>query len=141
MSAIPPLLRRRLRAEPPEPRCAYCHTPERLLGLPLEADHIIPTAAGGQTALSNLCLCCRVCNGHKSDRVKARAPQTGRLVKLFHPRRQKWPDHFAWAADSPRIVGLTAAGRATVAALQMNNNLIVNLRALWVTLGLHPLEE
>jgi len=39
-----------------------------------------------------------------------------------------------------RILGLTATGRATVEALQMNNDLIVNLRSLWVILGLHPAE-
>ena len=41
MSRIPTSLRSALYAEKPEPRCAYCQSPERLLGIPLEADHII----------------------------------------------------------------------------------------------------
>lgn len=140
MSAIPPQIKRRLHAEFPQPRCAYCHSLEALLGIPLEADHIIPTARKGRTVLANLCQCCRVCNGHKADRVQARDPLTGRLVKLFHPRRQNWASHFRWGEDGTKIIGLTATGRATVAALQMNNDLIVNLRSLWVILKLHPQE-
>lgn len=140
MSSIPPRLRRRLRAEAVALRCAYCHSPENLLGMPLEADHIIATAHGGQTVIANLCLACRTCNGHKWQLSRARDPLTNRLVKLFHPRRQKWPEHFQWSADGTHLVGLTAAGRATIEALQMNNEPIINLRSLWVRLGLHPAE-
>jgi hypothetical protein len=140
VSAIPSFLRAALRAEFPAPRCAYCHSPERLLGIPLEGDHIIPKARGGKTESRNLCFCCRVCNALKHDKTEARDPKTGRRVSLFHPRRQIWLKHFAWSADGAQIVGLTAAGRATVDALQMNNDLITNLRGLWVTLGLHPVE-
>lgn len=140
MSSIPPVLRRRLRAEAFELLCAYCHSPEKLLGMPLEADHIVATSRGGKTVITNLCLACRTCNGHKWQITKARDPITNRLVNLFHPRRQKWPEHFQWSADGTRLIGLTATGRATIDALQMNNDLIVNLRSLWVRLGLHPVE-
>lgn len=138
MSAIPSTLKQALRAEFPDLICAYCHSPEKLLGIPLEGEHIVPQAQGGRTIIANLCLSCRVCNGHKSVKTKARDPQTGRTVRLFHPRRQSWQEHFEWSADGTRIIGLTATGRATVAALQMNNDLITNLRSLWVMLRLHP---
>src|SRR5262245_46580039 len=72
VSSIPPLLRQRLRAEAGELRCAYCHSPERLLGIPLEADHIIATARGGKTVIANLCLSCRTCNGRKWQITTAR---------------------------------------------------------------------
>ncbi len=39
-----------------------------------------------------------------------------------------------------QIIGLTTIGRATVEALKMNNDLITNLRSLWVILKLHPLD-
>ncbi|MEP7339676.1 MAG: HNH endonuclease [Acidobacteriota bacterium] len=87
MSSIPPVLRRRLRAEAVELLCAYCHGPEKLLGMPLEADHIIATSRGGKTVIANLCLACRTCNGHKWQTAKACDPLTNRLVNLFHPRR------------------------------------------------------
>jgi hypothetical protein len=40
------------------------------------------------------------------------------MVRLFHPRRDLWPDHFAWIG--PHIVGLMPTGRATVNVLQLN---------------------
>ena len=141
MRSLPTALRRAVRAEFSDPRCAYCQSLERLLGLPLEVDHIVPTAAGGRTVISNLCLCCRSCNGFKWRQTHARDPQTGRRVRLFHPRRQRWSRHFTWSTDGIRIVGVTATGRATVAALRMNNELIVALRELWAALRLHPMKE
>jgi HNH endonuclease len=141
VSPIPLSLRRALRAEFPEPRCAYCHSPEQLLGMPLEVDHIIPEAASGKTELANVCLCCRTCNSYKGQRIYARDPQTGRQVRIFHPRRQQWTRHFAWSADGVRLLGLTASGRATIEALQMNNHLISHLRQLWIALRLHPREQ
>jgi hypothetical protein len=57
----------------------------------------------------------------------ARDPQTGRQVVLFYPRRQRWKDHFRW--DGVRVVGLTAKGRATIAALRLNHALILAIRA------------
>ena len=140
MSAVPVLLERALRKENPIPRCAYCHSPEYLLGFPLEVDHIIPQSLDGPTVLINLCWACRSCNGYKWHHTHGRDPQTERRVRLFHPRRQTWLRHFRWSDDGTRIVGLTATGRATVVALQMNHDLITNLRGLWKVLQLHPQE-
>ena len=139
MRAVPSALRKVLRAEFPDPFCAYCLSPERLLGLPLEADHIIPLAAGGKTVIDNLCWCCRSCNAHKWHRTYARDPQTRRLVRLFNPRQQRWETHFEWTSDGTRIAGQTGTGRAAVEALQMNNELIVELRSLWLVLRCHPM--
>ena len=36
------------------------------------------------------------------------------------------------------IIGLTATGRATIAALRLNNPEIVAARSLWVQAGWHP---
>jgi HNH endonuclease len=134
-------LRRALRAEFPEPRCAYCHSPEQLLGMPLGVDQIIPEVGDGKTESANGCLCCRTCNSYKGRRIYARDPQTGRQVRLFHPRGQQWTRHFAWSADGVRLIGITATGRATIEALQMNNDLIAHLRQLWIALRLHPREQ
>jgi hypothetical protein len=141
VSPIPLSLRRALRAEFSEPRCAYCHSPEQLPGMPLEVDHIIPEAASGKAELANVCLCCRTCNSYKGRRIYAPDPLMGRRVRIFHPRRQQWRRHFAWSADGVRLIGLTASGRATIEALQMNNHLIAHLRQLWIALRLHPREQ
>lgn len=68
-------------------------------------------------------------------------PLTGRRVKLFNPRRQQWTRHFTWSADGARIIGLTACGRATVDALQLNNVFSVTVRREWVKAGWHPPED
>jgi len=141
VSSIPVSLHRALRAEFPEPRCAYCHSPERLLGMPLEVDHIIPEALGGQTEFANICLCCRTCNSYKWQHTHSRDPHTGRRVRLFHPRQQRWRAHFAWSADGLHLIGRTATGRTTIEALRMNNALIVHLRQLWGILRLHPADQ
>ncbi|MEA5469208.1 hypothetical protein VB714_10030 [Spirulina sp. 06S082] len=57
---------------------------------------------------------------------------------MFNSRQQRWSDHFQWSKDGTEIIGLTACGRATVAALQLNNSLAVVVRRNWVRAGWHP---
>jgi hypothetical protein len=45
-------------------------------------------------------------------------PDTKKIVPLFNPRRHMWLRHFRW--DGPLLAGLTPAGRATVAVLEIN---------------------
>jgi hypothetical protein len=53
-------------------------------------------------------------------------PATGELVRLFHPRRDQWNQHFA--RKGAEIVGLTPVGRATTKLLNMNAARRVQLR-------------
>jgi hypothetical protein len=104
-------------------RCGYCLTQEALVGTPMEVDHIIPESLGGQTEEANLWLACSLCNDHKNDRIAALDPETGEYVRLFDPRRQQWHEHFMWSVNGEQILGLTATGRATAVALQLNRPL------------------
>jgi len=45
-------------------------------------------------------------------------PESGALVRLFHPRQDQWDEHFE--RNGVLIVGRTAVGRATVGLLKMN---------------------
>jgi len=119
-------------------RCGYCLAQQIAINWLLEVEHIIPTAAGGSDDEENLWLSCTACNRYKGTQVKARDPSTGRLVKLFNPRRQKWARHFRWSEDGTEIVGLTACGRATIEALKLNNELAKRARAIWRDAGIHP---
>ena len=56
-------------------------------------------------------------------------------VPLFHPRRQRWQDHFEWSKDGEQVIGRTAVGRSTIIALQLNRELVVNARRLWLSAG------
>jgi hypothetical protein len=104
----------------------------------LEIEHIIPRAAGGVDEESNLWLACRLCNNFKSSLSRYPDPQTKRATALFHPRKQTWCDHFEWSDDGIRILGKTACGRATVAALRLNNLVAITVRRYWVEAGWHP---
>ena len=119
-------------------RCGYCLSAEELTGIPCDVDHIIPMSVGGQTIEENLWLVCSPCNQRKSDRTSASDPLTRRIVRLFNPRTDDWADHFVWAADGLLMMGTTAVGRATVAALQLNREMLVNARRRWIQGGWHP---
>jgi hypothetical protein len=119
-------------------RCGYCLTAEAVVGTPMEVDHLIPEALGGQTEEANLWLACSLYNDHKSGRTTAADAATGEVVRLFDPRRQVWGEHFRWTGEGDRIVGLTPTGRATVVALNMNRVSLVKARQAWVRVGWHP---
>jgi hypothetical protein len=118
--------------------CGYCRTPESIVGFRLSVEHIIPEARGGLTVEENLWLACYACNEFKGVRTHARDPLTGKRVRLWNPRRQKWPEHFSWSHDGTETIGATACGRATVAALQLNRPELVAARSLWVQVGWWP---
>jgi hypothetical protein len=90
-------------------------------------DHIIPKQHGGSDDPSNLALACFHCNLRKGPNLTGIDPDTGVLVPLFHPRRERWEAHFA--LRETLIVGLTPMGRTTVRVLQMNAVDRVQLRA------------
>jgi hypothetical protein len=119
-------------------RCGYCRTPESIAGFRLSIEHIIPEAKGGQTVEENPWLACHACNEFKAARIQGRDPKTGRRVRLWNPRRQKWLDHFSWSSDGSQIVGETPCGRATVTALHLNRPELLAARSLWVQVGWWP---
>ncbi|MCC6629966.1 MAG: HNH endonuclease [Chloroflexi bacterium] len=121
-------------------RCGYCRSSEQVTGNPLVLDHLQPRARGGTDVEANLWPACSQCNSFKQARVRARDPESGAVVPLFDPRRQRWEDHFAWTEGGRLIVGRTSTGRATVTALRLNRPLLVAARGLWIDAGLHPPE-
>lgn len=137
---ISPTLRQKI-AETARHRCGYCQTAAALIGMPLEIEHIIPEAQGGSSAETNLWLACSNCNQKKWTKTTAVDPQTGGEEPLFNPRQQTWKDHFVWDAIGLYIVGLTATGRATIEALDMNNAYILHTRQIWIQWGLHPPQD
>ncbi len=107
-------------------RCEYCGLAQIGQEAIFHVDHITPLAAGGETILGNLALACVSCSLRKGARQRAIDPVTGALADLFHPRHESWRLHFRW--EGFRIVGLTPAGRATVAVLSLNRALALAIR-------------
>lgn len=119
-------------------RCGYCQTQAEVIGQPMQIDHLIPEAAGGETVEENLWMACVSCNQRKGIRTEFADPQTGKMVPLYNPALQEWNQHFKWSEDATEMIGLTQVGRATIEALQLNRNLLVKTRRRWVLAGWHP---
>ena len=140
MSAhISDTLRREV-AERANHRCEYCQTAQRISGAQMHVDHIIPLVHGGTSYEQNLCLACAWCNSYKSTQTRGIDLQTGAEAPLYNPRTQTWAEHFRWQENGYEIVGMTPSGRATVAALKMNNEYILPARRQWALAGWHPPE-
>jgi hypothetical protein len=136
MTTIPASLRR-LVIQRSDNRCEYCKISQVSQVATFHIDHIVPVVAGGETIAENLALACVSCSLRKGARQLLEDAETGEVVSIFNPRQQKWEEHFVW--DDVRIIGLTAIGRATVQALDLNRSTMVAIRAEEKLLGRHPL--
>jgi hypothetical protein len=125
-------------AERAHHRCEYCHAPESIFNAVLEVEHITPIVAGGTNTEDNLALACRSCNGFKGSRRSSIDPESGQEERLYHPRQDRWDDHFSVSADSCEIAVLTGIGRVTALCLKMNSRAQLTARPFWVQLGLFP---
>jgi 5-methylcytosine-specific restriction endonuclease McrA len=88
--------------------CQYCRMHETLQGATFHIEHIIPLCQRGRSDLENLALACPGCNLHKASRVTANDPVTREEVRLFHPIRQHWAEHFRF--HGCQVEGLTEVG-------------------------------
>lgn len=120
-------------------RCEYCRAPEAVFNMPFEVEHIIPRDKEGLNVASNLALACRSCNLNKSNHIEGIDPITQELAPLFHPRKDKWAEHFTRdQLFSFNLRGLTPIGRATISQLRMNSPLQLAARERWSELQLFP---
>jgi hypothetical protein len=93
---------------------------------PFQIDHIIARQHGGETELENLALACLHCNRFKGPNVAGFDPNTGEIVRLFHPRHDRWEERFEW--DGPELKPLTQIGRVTILVLLINDPEVVAVR-------------
>jgi hypothetical protein len=110
--------------------CEYCLCPESHSLSTFALEHIEPLAEGGPDDEANLAYSCSGCNGFKGTATTGTDPESGEEVRLYHPRRDEWSEHFTWSEDSLSLVGLTPVGRATIERLRLNRTGVVNLRRL-----------
>lgn len=117
-------------------RCEYCLIREEDTGFPQQIDHIVSRKHGGSSSADNLALACIVCNRHKGSDVASIDARTGEVVRLFHPRRDRWLDHFRIRGE--QIEPLTEVGRVTVELLRLNTGERLSERRLLQSLGDYP---
>jgi hypothetical protein len=101
--------------------------------VPFEIDHIRSRKHRGSTAASNLALTCVYCNGYKGPNLSGIDPVTGKLTRLFHPRRHKWSYHFRY--EDGTLIGRTAIGRTTIDVLRINLPNLVAIRQMLIEDG------
>jgi hypothetical protein len=131
---IPSDLRKQI-IERDEGRCQFCRLSQDGQSGRFHIDHVIPRGAGGVTEASNLVLACVHCNLRKATKLMGVDQMSGTSVALFHPLRQQWNEHFIMRVDGT-CVGVTPAGRATVAALCMNDEIALVARRMQIFYGL-----
>jgi len=107
-------------------RCEYCHLPAAFHPAPFQIDHIIARQHRGTTSLDNLALECIHCNRFKGPNIAGTDPESAELVRLFHPRRDNWTDHFFW--NGSRVEARTPIGRTTAELLRINDPQVVAVR-------------
>ena len=107
--------------------CEYCHASEKWQYVLFTVDHVIPLSQNGRDTIDNLALACFHCNRRKSAKTTAVDPESGLEVSLFNPRESLWSEHFIWSADGLKVIGLTQVGKATITALDLNRERIINM--------------
>jgi hypothetical protein len=105
--------------------CEYCRLPQHASRLRFVLDHVIARQHVVRDEIGNLALCCGRCNLHKGPNIAGIDPDSGELTRLFHPRQDRWTEHFRWDAESI----MSPIGRATVAVLAMNQPSQLAVRA------------
>lgn len=117
-------------------KCEYCLIADNRSAKHHQVDHVYAEKHGTPTTLPNLCLSCYYCNHYKGSDLCSIDPLTGAIVNLFHPRNDRWEDHFS--ITNAVINGKTAVGRVTVELLQMNALDRVAERQILTRLGEYP---
>ena len=109
-------------------RCEYCHLPQAAaLMLTFHIEHIHAQQHVNDDSPENLALSCPDCNFHKGPNLTTLDSRTREIVALFHPRQDKWDDHFEYCGAI--ISGLSPIGQATIRLLRMNSVERVEMRA------------
>jgi hypothetical protein len=127
---------RRLVTERAREQCEYCRFPQTASLFAFEMEHIIAEKHDGTTDSENLALSCPCCNRFKGSDIGSIDPETQQLTPFFHPRLQRWSDHFQLEGGS--IVPLTPEGRVTAKILQFNLSERILEREQLIQMGAYP---
>ncbi len=116
--------------------CEYClvHEDDTFWGC--QVDHIIARKHGGATESANLAWACACCNNAKGSDLGTLAGHPSKLVRLFHPRTDRWADCFQM--QGVRIESENDIGAATVMLLQFNSDSRLRERSILAETGRYP---
>jgi hypothetical protein len=117
--------------------CEYCRIHEADAGYSHQVDHVISRKHGGSSEIDNLAYACFLCNRHKGPDIASVDPQTGKIVRLFNPRTDKWGDHFR--IDGEMVRSLSGVAQVTIRLLRINAPERLAERRIMQRLGRYPL--
>jgi len=115
-------------------RCEYCRMPQSYAHYRFHYEHIIALQHGGTSHPDNLAYASSICNWKKGPNLSSVLEEDGPLIRLFHPRKDHWPDHFEVVEGV--IYSRTDVGAATIKLLEFNHPDILIERRELVRLGL-----
>ena len=130
-------LQRRIRERAGD-ACEYCLVPQSAIVFAFPIDHIIARQHGGPTRAANLALACPQCNLRKGPNLAGVDPVSQQIVRLFHPRQDRWSDHFRFRWRGPRLLGQTPVARATIRVLGINRKEALAVRRMLIAEGVFP---
>jgi 5-methylcytosine-specific restriction endonuclease McrA len=116
--------------------CEYCRRPEMDGFIRYQSDHIISRKHGGKTVLENLAHTCPICNNCKGSDLSTVLGVADKLIRLFHPRKDHWFDHFK--VEDGLILPKTEVGEATIKLLKFNEVNRILERLDLIEAGLFP---
>ncbi|MEM1327983.1 MAG: HNH endonuclease signature motif containing protein [Bacteroidota bacterium] len=70
--------------------CEYYLCPADFCPDPFSIEHIQPLVKEGSENLDNLAFSCQGCNNRKYVFTEAIDPVSGKIVPLYHPRKDDW---------------------------------------------------
>ena len=116
--------------------CEYCliHEDDTVFGC--EVDHVISEKHGGTTEADNLAYACAFCNRAKGSDIGSVLRRTGAYVRFFHPRLDRWMEHFG--LDGVTIMALSDVGEGTRRILAFNTDERLLERQILREVGRYP---
>jgi len=119
--------------------CEYCLIHEDDVFWGFETDHIISRKHDGPTTFDNLAWACASCNRNKGTNIATLLGGPPRLVRLFHPRRDLWSEHFI--LQKVEIESLSEVGMAASKVLKLNEDIRLKERRSLAQSGRYPTVE
>ncbi|HEX3150786.1 MAG TPA: HNH endonuclease signature motif containing protein [Gemmataceae bacterium] len=116
--------------------CDYCQFSMSAIAQSFAIDHIIARQHGGATTPDNLANIFQHCNQAKGSDIGSIYWETGDFVRFFHPRTDRWADHFELVGR--RIESLSPIGLVTARILGFNTGERILERQSLQSIGRYP---
>lgn len=115
--------------------CEYCLAFEGHSFIKFQIEHIISLKHGGSSTENNLALSCFICNNNKGPDIGT-ILQENDFIRFYHPRRDKWKDHFK--LERGLILPKTDIGKGTIKILGFNEEERIEEREALIKAGYFP---